>query len=343
MEILGIILCASNHHIPSQLLYYPNQTRHNHANHGSTMSSTTDDPRRFAYLVGIGVTHSIAPPMHTYAFQSMGHPWTFIAQECPTVEDAVALFRQPTFAGGVVTMPYKRTIMEHLDGLDEYAVRLQACNNVYRAEDGSLRGTNTDWRGIKGCLLSADPEEKGRGKAAVIVGAGGACRAAVYALYEELGCTPIYVVNRDEEEVRVLRQETEKEYGEGLKMVHVERVEQVAGLLEKAAPGYMVGTVPDAEPVTAEEKEVHRIVEAFLDAPFKGVLLDMCFKPRQTRFLKMAGPRGWATVEGTEVIGHQMPEQYRLWCGEEERQKLSLGGAWSVLRKAAEESPGINF
>ncbi|GCB23481.1 quinate dehydrogenase [Aspergillus awamori] len=307
------------------------------------MSSTTDDPRRFAYLVGIGVTHSIAPPMHTYAFQSMGYPWTFIAQECPTVEDAVALFRQPTFAGGVVTMPYKRTIMEHLDGLDEYAVRLQACNNVYRAEDGSLRGTNTDWRGIKGCLLSADPEEKGRGKAAVIVGAGGACRAAVYALYEELGCTPIYVVNRDEEEVRVLRQETEKEYGEGLKMIHVDKVEQVAGLLEKAAPGYMVGTVPDAEPVTAEEKEVHRIVEAFLDAPVKGVLLDMCFKPRQTRFLKMARPRGWATVEGTEVIGHQMPEQYRLWCGEEERQKLSLDGAWSVLRKAAEESPGINF
>ncbi|RAH57964.1 3-dehydroshikimate dehydratase [Aspergillus piperis CBS 112811] len=255
-------------------------------------ATTTSDPRRYAYLVGIGVTHSIAPPMHTYAFNSMGYPWTFIAQECPTVEDAMTLFRQPTFAGGVVTMPYKRTIMEHLDGLDEYAVRLQACNNVYRAEDGTLRGTNTDWRGIKGCLLSADPEEKGRGKAAVIVGAGGACRAAVYALYAELGCTPIYVVNRDEEEVRVLREDTEKEYGEGLKMVHVERMEQVAGLLENAAPGYIVGTVPDAEPVTAEEKEVHRIVEAFLDAPTKGVLLDMCFKPRQTRFLKMARQRG---------------------------------------------------
>src|SRR5690242_16181646 len=80
--------------------------------------------RAYTYLVGIGVTHSIAPPMHNYIAKSLGYDWEFRAQECPSVEHAINLFRQPTFAGGVVTMPYKRTIMDHLDGLDEYATKL---------------------------------------------------------------------------------------------------------------------------------------------------------------------------------------------------------------------------
>ncbi|PWY87134.1 shikimate [Aspergillus sclerotioniger CBS 115572] len=299
------------------------------------MSVQNQDQRRFAYLVGVGVTHSIAPPMHNYSFKSLGYDWEFISQECPTVEDAMALFHQPTFAGGVVTMPYKRTIMDHLDGLDEYATRLQACNNVYRAADGSLRGTNTDWRGIQGCLLGA--REEGRNRPAVIVGAGGACRAAVFTLHVQLGCNPIYIINRDRSEVTALLEDTKKEY-DTLEMIHVERAEQVADL-----PFYIVGTVPDAEPSTAEEKEVHRIVDAILSSPKKGVFLDMCFKPRKTRFLKAAQKHGWATVEGTEVIGHQMLEQYRLWCGDDASQRVPVAGAWSVLRQAAEESSAINF
>lgn len=98
------------------------------------------DPRTTTDLVGINVTHSIAPPMHDHIAHAIGHNWTFRAQECPTVEDALALFRQPSFAGGVATMPYKVAIVKHLDGLDEHAQLLKACNNVYRAADGSLRG-----------------------------------------------------------------------------------------------------------------------------------------------------------------------------------------------------------
>jgi quinate dehydrogenase len=110
--------------------------------------TVTNDERAFTYLVSIGVTHSIAPPMHKYITQHLGLDWQLISQEYLTVEDAMKIFRKPTFAGGVVTMPYKSTIMKHFDGLDEYAVKIGACNNVYHTADGSLRGTNTDWRGI---------------------------------------------------------------------------------------------------------------------------------------------------------------------------------------------------
>ena len=83
------------------------------------MGSHAKVERNFLCLAGIGVTHSIAPPMHQYISASIGHPtWQFHNVECPTVEDMMAIFRAPNFAGGVVTMPYKKTVMSHLDGID---------------------------------------------------------------------------------------------------------------------------------------------------------------------------------------------------------------------------------
>jgi len=306
------------------------------------LNDSSKDERAFTYLVGIGVTHSIAPLMHNFVAQSLGYNWKFIAQECPTVEDAVALFRKPTFAGGVVTMPYKGMIMKHLDGLDEHATTIGACNNVYRAADGSLRGTNTDWRGIKGCLSDGDPQGMGKGRPALVIGAGGASRAALYALYDQLQCSPIYIVNRDAGEVEALRKDAEV-YGGGVKIVWIRSVEEAKSLV---APYYIVGTVPDYEPQSPEEIAGRDVVEYFLlDASTnnKGILLDMCFKPRRTRWLKLAEKHGWKMVEGTGIIGHQIEEQYRLWVGEQAAKRIDVNAARAVLHKAAETSPAINF
>lgn len=276
--------------------------------------------------------------MHNYIAKALGFEWEFIAQECQTVEDALQLFRLPTFAGGVVTMPYKTTIMEHLDGIDDYCKKIGACNNVYKTVDGKLRGTNTDWRGIKGCLL--DSTSQGKGKPALIIGAGGASRAAVYALYDRLQCNPIYIVNRDEGEVKALLRDT-KGYDSGLSIVHLTSVEQAREVEE--TPFYIVGTVPDFEPRTPTELSARNVLEYFLKSGPKGVLLDMCFKPRRTRILKLGERYGWNTVDGTMIIAHQIDEQYRLWCGEEKAKQIPKQEAWAVLRKTADESPSINF
>ena len=102
------------------------------------------DERKYLYLAGINVTHSITLPMHNHIALTLNKPWTFHNVECGTIADVLAAFRAPTFAGGVVTMPYKQTIMPHLDGLDPLATLLGACNNVYVTRTGQLRGTNTD-------------------------------------------------------------------------------------------------------------------------------------------------------------------------------------------------------
>jgi quinate dehydrogenase len=119
-------------------------------------------------------------------------------------------------------------------------------------------------------------------------------------------------------------------------------VEEVEGL---QAPYYIVGTVPDFEAKTEEEITARRIIEGLLGKEEKGVLLDMCYKPRNTRILRLGREKGWKTVDGTGVIAHQIEEQWKLWAGagEEDRKEVPKQKAWEILRKGAEESTAINF
>ena len=332
-------------------------------NQSDSSNNDNDNQHHALYIVGQNVTHTIAPPMHDFiassALLDLPGTWSFTPQECPSAAAAISLLRAPSCAGAVVTMPYKKTIMPLLDELDDLCVRIGACNGVYLVPDPSggagqrrLRGTNTDWRGIQGCLLGANVTGAGVGRPALIIGAGGASRAAVYALGVEMGVAVIYVINRDEDEVRDLVADVERMMPASeskLEIVHVRSVEQ-ARTLEN--PYYIVGTVPDFEPQTPEERKAKEMLEVFFAAAAseqtgledveKGVFLDMCFKPRVTRQIKLARKYGWRTVEGTEIIGHQIEEQWRLWTG----RVLTKGQqeeAWRVLRAQAEESKAINF
>ncbi|KXH68147.1 shikimate dehydrogenase [Colletotrichum salicis] len=273
------------------------------------------------HLVGIGVGHSIAPPMHNAIARSLSL-WTFHATECNTIKDLLLLARKDSTAGLVVTMPYKNTVMPRLDALDPLSTTIGACNNVYRnpSNPARLRGTNTDWLGVKGCLL-----EKGDGQGPVDG------RPALIA-------SVIYVLNRDDGEVVGLQQDAQW-LSPTPKIVHVKEGESKT--LEM--PYYVVGTVPDLEPTSASELAVRPSLEDFLSRPEKGVLLDMCFKPRRTRMIKSAESLGWPSVEGTHVIGYQIEEQWKLWAGEERVKKLDKDAAWRVLLEAADNSPGINF
>ncbi|KAH8664488.1 hypothetical protein BX600DRAFT_382038 [Xylariales sp. PMI_506] len=314
----------------------------------------TEDNKKTLHLVGVGVKHSIAPPMHNLVAESLGLPWTFYSTECPTIDDLMKLAREPSTAGLVVTMPYKNTVMDKLDRLDELATTIGACNNVYRdSKDPSiLVGTNTDWLGIKGCLLekgdeSRRPKEGNTSTPALLVGAGGASRAAVYALSAHLHSPNIYVLNRDDAEVEQLIRDTRKIEPAPV-ITHIKTVEQAAGL---ASPYYIVGTVPDFAPQSESELAVAAILEHFLarssgsnvtkPSSSPGVLLDMCFKPRRTRMIKQSERYGWPTVEGTHVIGYQVERQWKLWTGKEDN-AIDLDAAWAGLLKAAEESTAIN-
>ena len=241
-------------------------------------------------------------------------------------------FRAPDFAGGIVTMPHKRTIIPLIDESDELVKILGACNFVYLAEDGkTLKGTNTDWLGIYDCILAKSPDHV-PGRIGMVYGAGGASRAAVYALWARLKCDKIYIVNRDDQEVEDLLQEVRQQpdlyYPD---ILHVTSVAQAKSL---DAPHYIVSTVPDFEPVTAKEVEARGILATFLqDDDRQGLMLDMCYHPPMTRNLKLAVQHGYSIIQGFTVTAAQFSLQWKLWTGKD----IEMGEVFQLTERMVVE------
>lgn len=136
---------------------------------------------------------ALSPVIHNFIAQSIDLPWNFGLTDTPDIDAFISELRRPDWIGAVVTLPHKRTVIPLLDDVDNHVRALRACNGVWKRPDGSLVGTNTDWQGVRGSLTAATND--GQGKPAVIIGAGGASRAAIYALSQHMDCSIIYVVS----------------------------------------------------------------------------------------------------------------------------------------------------
>jgi shikimate dehydrogenase len=119
--------------------------------------------------------------MHNAAFRALGLDWTYELLDVTPADlpGAVKSLRRTDVAGANVTIPHKQAVMEQMDAVDPEAVRARAVNTIVR--DGSrLVGSNTDIAAIRSAIASVGLEPKGA--KAVILGAGGAARAAAVAL-----------------------------------------------------------------------------------------------------------------------------------------------------------------
>jgi len=211
-------------------------------------------------------------------------------------------------------MPNKVAILPHLDDMTPECREVGACNTVFMRTDPLsgrrlLIGANTDVVGVREAFVqNTPPSERGAwaGRPGLVIGGGGAARSAVYALRRWLGVTDIYLINRDEEEVReVIEECVSKGFGEGL--VHVRDAEQ-AGSLE--APGAVVSCIPDLLPRTESEKMCRQLIEIMLEKELKGVMLEMCYNPSPfTALGALAESKGWRVILGTEALIWQGLEQ----------------------------------
>lgn len=210
-------------------------------------------------------------------------------------------------------MPYKVAIIPHLDSLLDEGRVIGAVNTIIIKEENGRRtytGTNTDCIGIRDALLSKSPTNRPKSSAGMVVGGGGTTRAAVYALNKFLGCSPIYLVNRDDKEV----QDVIDHFAETLP-VELIHLSSSAAADKIDAPRYIVGAIPDFTPQSPAEVLVREIATKVFKKNEKGVFLDMCYKPRWTQLLEIARGNGWQTVEGLEAMIGQGIAQISIWSG----------------------------
>ena len=159
-------------------------------------------------LIGWPVEHSLSPVMHNAAFDALELNWRYVPLPVPPgqVEAAVRGLAALGFRGANVTVPHKQAVLPVLGSVGPSARELGAVNTLVfgrRADETPIiSGHNTDDKGFVGALRQGgyEPEDGGD---AVVVGAGGAARAAVFGLLWS-GSEKITVLNRSLERAQAL-------------------------------------------------------------------------------------------------------------------------------------------
>ncbi|MAT44154.1 MAG: shikimate dehydrogenase [Anaerolineaceae bacterium] len=138
-------------------------------------------------LVGYPLEHSFSPLLHKTALTETGLTGIYRLLPLPQMENLALVLdqvRSGELDGINITIPYKQTVLPYLDGLTPSAQAIGAVNTVYN-KDGRLIGENTDAPGFWLDLVRFVPESVMPHQQALVLGAGGAARAVVFALAEQ--------------------------------------------------------------------------------------------------------------------------------------------------------------
>lgn len=273
-------------------------------------------------IVGWPITHSRSPAMHNEAFAALHLDAKYLAfgVRPSKLRDAIRGLAAIGVKGFNVTIPYKQSVMPLLDRVDEDAAAIGAVNTVVN-QRGVLHGFNTDAPG----LVRALEEHKVRCKNSevVVVGAGGAARAAVAGLLRA-GAKRVTVSSRRKEQADELLEDLQPLAGKAkLESFALEKTPQrcyrEAALLVQSSSATM-DDGPEAH-VFAERLPIQLL-------PKKAVVTDLVYSPRETTVLRAASKRGLQTVDGLGMLLHQGAIAFERWT----KKKAPV----DVMRKALE-------
>ena len=248
--------------------------------------------RVFAIL-GDPVAHTLSPTLQNAALRSRELDAVYVALRV-TDADVPSVMR--TLAGGNVTIPHKGAAAAALDRATARVTRTRACNTFW--SDGKrLLGDNTDVIGFSVALRRLFRDVTGA--RVLIAGAGGAARAALYALLED-GADDVTVIARN----RGRRKEIESVAGRRARRVHI-----VAS--EKKVKGEPFDLVVNATPLGLGKKDPMPLrLDPLGDV--RGVF-DMVYRSEGTRWSDDAARRGIAAMDGKEMLLQQAAAAFEIW------------------------------
>ncbi|HKT88257.1 MAG TPA: shikimate dehydrogenase [Candidatus Sulfotelmatobacter sp.] len=242
-------------------------------------------------VVGDPISHSLSPAIMNAAFRRENVNAVYLALHAKTLKDLLACVKEIPIHGISVTMPYKEAILPFLDNTDSHTTKVGACNTVVRAQDGKLYGFNTDTAGI------VRPLERRlstlEGARILVIGAGGAARAAVFGLKER--GAEVYILNRTAAHAK--------------KLAHQARARIMKRPdLKKMAFDVIINATPvgmgNSKETPLQDKEINA-----------RYVFDMIYDPAETRLMKLAKERGAQVIPGIEMFVHQAARQFEIWTG----------------------------
>ena len=254
--------------------------------------------RRYA-LLGDPVRHSVSPAMHGAAFAAWGVDAEYVARRVTAAEVGPAM-RDPALAGGNVTVPHKIEAAAALANPGRAVRATGACNCWWRASNGALAGDNTDVGGLRHALagLAFEPA----GARVLVLGAGGAARAAVHALVED-GAAMVEILNRTAARAQALR-ETALREATGRDVVCVVEAPDQAAVYDLVLNATSLGlSAADPLPLALERGRCR-------------VAYDLVYAVGETRWVRYARSRGIRAADGLEMLVGQAALSLRHWFPE---------------------------
>ncbi len=267
-------------------------------------------PEKLYGIIGHPLGHSLSPVLHNWAFDRLGVKaaylvWPLAPEHLP---DFLRSVRILPVSGVSVTIPHKEKVMAGLDRLTDRARHIGAVNTLFW-KDGELWGGNTDILGFMAPFRTMvhQPES------ALVLGAGGACRAVLAGL-KELGIQEILLANRTRDRAEALARDFP-----GVRVVDWDkRHDPQLDLLVNATPLGMAGGLVGETPY-----EAHRLSAGMM-------VYELIYNPLQTRLVQEARAAGCRIATGLEMFLAQGAEQFKLWTGLE----MDISEAGKILLAA---------
>lgn len=254
-----------------------------------------------AGVIGDPIAHSLSPKLHNYWLQhyqidGVYVPFHVRGDNLQHVIQSLPLYG---IKGVNVTVPHKEAVMPYLDYVDETATRIGAVNTIF-IKDNQLHGTNTDSYGFIENILCSLPEQTLLSdKTVMIIGAGGASRAAIDGLLQQ-DVKKIYLTNRTVEKAQQLQQE----FGAKLEVIMYDHKEdpfpEIDLLVNSTALG-MQGKPP-------LDLSLQRLKDT-------AIVHDIVYNPLETRLLRAAKERGLQTITGIGMLLYQAVPGFEHWFG----------------------------
>ena len=274
-----------------------------------------DQATRVFGVAGDPVAHSLSPAIMNAAFRRENVNGVYLALHAKTLKDLLHCVREIPIHGISVTMPYKQAILPYLDNTDAHTTKIGACNTVVRAQDGKLYGFNTDAAGVVRPLeRRLSTLENAR---ILVLGAGGAARAAVFGLRER--GAEVYILNRSAVPAKKLARSARARI--------IKRAD-----LRKLAFDVIINATPvgmgNTRETPLQEKEINA-----------RYVFDMVYDPGETRLLKLAKERGAQVIPGIEMFVHQAARQFEIWTGKPAPWDEMLKVVLLALQERANRAP----
>ncbi len=241
-------------------------------------------------VAGDPIEHSLSPLMLNHAFRRETVNAVYVGLHAKSLDDLMVCVREIPIHGLSITMPYKEEIIEQLDNVEPLAAKIGACNTVIRAQDGKLYGFNTD---VAGVVRPLEQRLNLNGAKVLVVGAGGAARAAVYGLKER--GAEVFITNRSAAAGQRLSKKSKSKF---VTLAQLRKMQ--------------FDIIVNATPVGMGASKQTPLGEKEINARF---LMDMVYTPAETKLVKAARAKGVQVIPGSDMFVQQGARQFEIWTG----------------------------